>query len=80
MGYVSNDTEAASWMNVEDVEFVLSRSRWPVIRWLRVEVRDGTVTLYGTVRSYHEKQIVQREILDMPGVRALDDQLEVISV
>ena len=64
----------------EDVELALSRSRWPAIRWLRVEVCDGTVTVFGAVRSYHEKQIVQREIMRMPGVRELDDHLEVISV
>ena len=64
----------------EDVEFVLSRSRWPTIRWLHVEVQDGVVTVFGTVRSYHEKQIAQREVMRMPGVRELQDRLEVVSV
>jgi hypothetical protein len=34
MGYVSNDTETASWRNVEDVEFVYSgvASNWAETR------------------------------------------------
>jgi len=60
-----------------DIERALSQSAWPRIRFVHVRVDSGVVTLSGCVGSYHEKQVASRSVLNMPGVRGLEDQIEV---
>ena len=64
-------------LRVEDVELALARSPWLAIRFLQVNVDDGLVKLSGCVRTYYEKQVARQVVLRIPGVRQLDDQVEV---
>ena len=63
--------------DVSDIELVLSRMPWPTIRFIRIEVQEGIVRLSGCVGSYYEKQIADREVQQLPGVRKVKDQIEV---
>ena len=44
---------------------------------INVEAHDGVVTLTGTVRSYAERQDVERAAWSAPGVSSVDDRLAV---
>ena len=48
------------------------------IRDLRVEVQEGTVTLYGYVGSPAEKHLASRFADDVPGSRGVVNVLEVV--
>jgi osmotically-inducible protein OsmY len=45
---------------------------------VNVEIRDGQVTLRGTVRSAAERQEAERAALAAPGVTLVDDRIVVI--
>ena len=79
MALPTPDPHVVDFVRARDVELALSQCPWPRIQMLRVEVCDGVVTVSGYVRSYHEKQIAQREVMRIAGVCQLDDCLEVIS-
>ncbi len=44
---------------------------------IRVETRDGTVTLTGAVRSFAERQDAERAAWSAPGVTQVDDRITV---
>lgn len=44
---------------------------------LRVETRQGRVTLHGVVGSYYQKQMAQETLRKIDGVDAIDNLLEV---
>jgi len=48
------------------------------LRSTRCELRDGTLILCGKVSSFYLKQIAQTLIAKIPGVRCVDNQLEVV--
>lgn len=47
-------------------------------RRLRFETHDGHVVIRGTVSSYFQKQMAQEALRNLEGVRAIDNELEVI--
>lgn len=49
-------------------------------RSLRFELRDGTVVLSGSVRSYYQKQLAQESLRGIDGIRGVENQIEVVSV
>lgn len=55
------------------IEKALERQAERAARRIRVAVQDGTVTLAGTLRSWGEKNAVERVVSYAPGVRRLDD-------
>jgi CBS domain-containing protein len=58
----------------------LSREPWARTSRLNVIVHDGTVELWGAIRSLAEKQAVRRAAGLTPGVRAVNDNLVVESI
>ena len=72
-----HDSVVAVALRAEVIERILSRSSWPALRSLRVQVDDGVVTLAGDVGRYHEKQAALAEIQRVPGVRSVNDNVKV---
>jgi CBS domain-containing protein len=58
----------------------LSREPWARTSRLNVIVHDGTVELWGAIRSRAEKQAIRRAAELTPGVRAVNDNLVVESI
>lgn len=59
------------------IKEVLHRTAEVDAERINVEAHDGTVTLTGTVRSYAERQDVERAAWSAPGVSSVDDRLAV---
>lgn len=56
----------------------LSSSPYVALHELRCECRDGVLTLHGRVPTFHTKQIALSLALDLEGVTAVIDRLEVM--
>jgi osmotically-inducible protein OsmY len=61
----------------ERIEEALERSAQREAKRIRVEVSDGTVTLSGSVRSWHEAEAVAGSVSHAPGVQAVKDNLTI---
>lgn len=60
-----------------DIEEALERQAEREARRIGVQVKDGVVTLTGRIRSWAERNAVDRVVGFAPGVRRVDDQLVV---
>jgi len=59
------------------LEEALTRQALREVRHLNVDVRDGTVTLRGTVHSLRERDAVVGTAWSAPGVRAVINELHI---
>jgi len=57
------------------IEQTLERRAEREAKRIRVEVRDGTVTLTGSVHSWAERQSIVAAARFTPGVRAVQDNM-----
>jgi hypothetical protein len=55
----------------------LERSSYLQLRHIRCHVRHGVLRLLGSVSSYYLRQIAQVTVQGLPGIDAIDNQLEV---
>lgn len=55
----------------------LRRSGYPFLRGVRCEVHEGVTVLSGTVPTFHLKQVAQALASHTPGVRQIDNRLQV---
>ena len=60
-----------------DIEEALQRQAEREARRIAISVKDGVVTLTGRIRSWAEKNAVDRVVGFAPGVRRVDDRLTV---
>ena len=60
-----------------EIEEALERQAEREARRIGVTVRDGVVTITGRIRSWAEKNAIDRVVGFAPGVRRVDDQLVV---
>jgi osmotically-inducible protein OsmY len=60
-----------------DIEEALERQAEREARRIGVEVKDGVVTITGRIRSWAEKNAIDRVVGFAPGVRRVEDQLVV---
>ena len=58
-----------------DIEEALERQAEREARRIGVEVKDGVVTITGRIRSWAEKNAIDRVVGFAPGVRRVEDQL-----
>ncbi|MBS0196485.1 MAG: BON domain-containing protein [Planctomycetes bacterium] len=58
----------------KEIEEALERQTEREVRRLGISVLDGVVTITGTVRSWAEKNAMERVALATPGVTRVDDQ------
>jgi hyperosmotically inducible protein len=61
----------------QDIEDALERQTEREAKRIGVSVRDGVVTLTGTIRSWGEKSAVERTAYAARGVRRIDDHTTV---
>jgi osmotically-inducible protein OsmY len=73
-------TATSDLMIREDLLSRLRTESWAKTSRLNVIVHDGTVELWGSVRSQTEKQAVRVAAELTPGVRAVNDNLIVESI
>ena len=71
------DCEVANLQDLVDVTF--SRNISLAGRHIRVETHADHVVLRGFVRSYYQKQMAQETLNNIPGVRLIRNEIEVIS-
>jgi osmotically-inducible protein OsmY len=57
------------------IEDALERQAEREARRIGVTVKDGVVTVTGRIRSWAEKNAIDRVVGFAPGVRRVDDQL-----
>lgn len=73
-----NDADAAIVQNIRSG--LSSDSTLSALgKTIRIKVKDGVVTLSGPVSSLGEKQNIELRIRQVPGVKKIDNQLEVKS-
>lgn len=60
------------------VEESLRSSGYPALRQVEIEICAGVVVLWGSVPSYHQKQLAQSLAQRVPGVNSIANGLEVI--
>ena len=60
------------------IERALERRAERQAKRIQVSVRDGTATLTGAVPSWPAKQAVLGAARFTPGVKAIDDQLQIV--
>jgi osmotically-inducible protein OsmY len=58
-----------------DIEDALQRQAEREARRLDIAVKDGVVTITGRIRSWAEKNAIDRVVGFAPGVRRVDDRL-----
>jgi CBS-domain-containing membrane protein len=73
-------TATSDSMIREDVMARLGREPWTKVCRLNVIVHDGTLELWGVVRSHAEKTAIRVAVEQTPGVRAVNDNLIVQSI
>jgi osmotically-inducible protein OsmY len=73
-------TATSDLMIREDLLSRLRTESWAKTSRLNVIVHDGTVELWGSVRSQAEKQAIRVAAELTPGVRAVNDNLIVESI
>jgi osmotically-inducible protein OsmY len=59
------------------IEAALIRSAETDARRIQVDVQEGKVVLKGKVHSWYEKEEAKREAWLAPGVREVEDRLEI---
>ena len=60
-----------------DIESILFYDSWVPAENINIEVKDGVVTLTGTVASGFEKRAAGDDAWDVPGVRDVCNLLEI---
>ncbi len=73
----TRDCEVANLQDLVDVTF--SRNVSLSGRHIRVETHADHVVLHGFVRSYYQKQMAQETLKNIPGVRLIRNEIEVIA-
>jgi osmotically-inducible protein OsmY len=59
------------------VAHALAETHVPILRTLKIEVRDGAVTLRGRVRNYYERQLAHVRAKRVPDVRRVTEEITV---
>lgn len=76
---VSANSLAPHHPTVEAAERRLSQSPYIELRSVSCSVREGVLTLLGSVPSYYLKQMAQNVVDCLPGVQGIENCLEVVS-
>jgi osmotically-inducible protein OsmY len=63
----------------DQVDLAFSRNLSLSGRHVRVETHGDHVVLRGFVRSYYQKQMAQETLKSIPGLRRIDNEIEVIT-
>jgi osmotically-inducible protein OsmY len=62
---------------LREVRSALRHRRHGAFNQVRIDAADGTVLLYGRVRSFYEKQLLLNAVAGVSGVEAIQDEVEV---
>lgn len=73
----TSEPEAALSAIKSDIEAALKRRAKADAQNISVEVRDGHVTLTGSVHSWSRRELAWHAAWSTPGVRNVDDQITV---
>lgn len=61
-----------------DVQRELRATGYPALRGVNVVAISAVVLLQGRVPSYHMKQVAQATVMNLPGVREIRNELDVV--
>jgi osmotically-inducible protein OsmY len=62
---------------IDRAQAALDRNPHLARKRLKLEARQGRLTLHGTVGSYYQKQMAQETLRKLDGVAAVENLLEV---
>jgi osmotically-inducible protein OsmY len=71
------DPPAGQQQLLADVLRSLMKAGYAPLRCVQCTVEDGLVILEGALPSYYLKQCAQSAVLQIPGVRRIDNRIEV---
>lgn len=77
-GPVSFETQEAGPHLVDRLHQALQASGYAQLRRIKVDVQDGCAILQGRVPSYYLKQYAQSLVLAFPGIRRVENEIEVV--
>ena len=61
----------------EEAQKRMNQSLYPEVKRIVCNYRNGTLTLYGVVSSFHARRIAEELVADLEGVESVDNQLVV---
>lgn len=69
---------AQRWQSLCDqAQKRLDSSPYWHVRAVTCDVRDGVLTLRGSVPNFYQKQIIQQAVISLEGIRRIDNQVRV---
>ncbi len=71
------NSDATTWVNVEQLESLLQHRLGGRVRDLFVLVQDGGVILRGHAPTYYAKQLAQHAAMEMTGLPIRANDIEV---
>jgi osmotically-inducible protein OsmY len=63
---------------LDEVQRGLHATGYPALRGVNVVAISTVVLLQGRVPSYHMKQVAQATVMNLPGVREIRNELDVV--
>jgi osmotically-inducible protein OsmY len=72
-----NSVEKSNELLAKEVEFACYKTDAIEIKNIKISAKDGEITLSGKVRSRAEKLLAERISKEVPGVKSVNNELEV---
>ena len=63
---------------IEKLGRALSATGYSTLRGIEIEIHHGVVVLWGRVPNYHQKQLAQATVQQVPGVRRVANGIDVV--
>jgi osmotically-inducible protein OsmY len=62
----------------EEAQKRLQQSLYPEVKRIACDYRDGTLTLVGSVSSFHARRIAEALVKDLEGIEKVSNELVIV--